>query len=649
MLPEMNTMPLEFLRPLWLLGMIVVILFSLLRYKNNKKGDHQALIAPHLSANIVSKATHSTKHQFAFNSLAAIACIALAGPTLRSIDMPVYEMEKAQVIVFDLSYSMFATDIEPSRLAQAKFKAIDLIKQWSEGEKALIAYAGDAFTVTPLTRDGNAIINHIPHLSPDIMPVTGSRADLALKKAIELLENAGYAQGHIVFISDDISKTQAKEMQEILKGERWIVSILAVATPQGAPIRLPDGSLLKNDSSEIIVPKLSGQPLYDITRASDGLYLTSRNDSSDVKQLGNYYDDVKQTRKSESDQTASDQFAIDDGYWLSFLLLPLFLLLFRKGVFFALLLAIYLPFTSPPLEAAESTEQEVIEGPLHEMAKDSIWKNSDQNAFDAYQKGQYQVASELYDTPLEQGSALYKNKQYEQAQKQFDKAIEQQPENANAFYNQGNNYAQLQQLDKAIEAYDKALAIDSSMKQAIENKKLIDKIKKQQQEQEKQKQKQKQKNDNKDQQDSDKKDSEQQDSQQNKEGGEQQDQEEGDQQDSERDKKQDEQQDSKQQKQSDQQDAEQQQKEQQQAEQNKQQQAEQAQQETQQEEEQQQAQQQLTESDKESNKELEALPNWLKNMPDDPSILLRRKMQLEYQKRAQSQPVKQKTNNGVIW
>ena len=164
----------------------MVILFSLLRYKNSKKNVEQSLIAPHLSANIVSKAGDTTKHTFAFNLMAAIACIALAGPTWRSIDMPVYEMEKAQVIVFDLSYSMFATDIKPSRLAQAKYKAIDLIKQWSEGEKALIAYAGDAFTITPLTRDGNAIINHIPNLSPEIMPVTGSRADLALNKAIEL-------------------------------------------------------------------------------------------------------------------------------------------------------------------------------------------------------------------------------------------------------------------------------------------------------------------------------------------------------------------------------------------------------------------------------------------------------------------------------
>jgi len=629
MLPEITTMPLEFIRPAWLLGLIVVFLFSLLRYKNSKNNEKQPLIAPHLSANIVSKAAHSTKHQFAFNGLAIIACIALAGPTWRSIDMPVYEMEKAQVIVFDLSYSMFATDIKPNRLSQAKFKAIDLVKQWSEGEKALIAYAGDAFTVTPLTRDGNAIINHIPHLSPDIMPVRGSRADLALDKALELLKNAGYSQGHIVFLSDGITKKQAKDMQDKLKGESWIVSILAMATPQGAPITLSDGALLKSDSGEIIVPKLDGQPLYDITRASSGLYLTSRNNSSDIEQLGSFYDDIKQkqARKSDSEQGNSDQFSIDDGYWLSFLLIPLFLLLFRKGVFFALLLALSLPFTSPSLEAAET----------------SLWKNNEQNAFQAYQDKNFQAASELYDSSFSKGSALYKNKQYEQALEQFNDVVESQPTNANAFYNQGNSYAQLQQFDKAIEAYEKALSIDPDMKLAADNKKLIEQIQEQQEQQNQDNQDQNQRSDQKDEQDSQQNDQQNEDQQNQEQQSD--DQQQSEQQDSEQ-KSQDEQQSEQdKQQESEQQQQDEKQQEDQQAEQ--QQQPEPAQE--QKAEELQQQAQQMSESDEDVNQELEQLPNWLKNMPDDPSILLRRKMQLEYQKRNQSQPVKQQTNNGAIW
>jgi Ca-activated chloride channel family protein len=625
MLPETIFMPLEFLRPLWLLGLIALILFSLWQYKQHQKIGDQSIIAPHLSGNIVTKASRSKHHKFALYSLLAITCIALSGPTIRSIDMPVYEMEKAQIIVFDLSYSMYATDIKPNRLGQAKFKAIDLIKQWSEGEKAMIAYAGDAFTVAPLTRDGNAIINHIPHLSPDIMPVRGSRADLALAKAIELLKNAGYSQGHIVFITDDISETHANTMIDMLKNENWIVSILAVATPQGAPITLSDGSLLKSASEEIIVPKLSAQPLYDIAKASQGLYLTSQNNSNDINQLGKYYDDVQRNEKraNETNSATSDLFSIDDGYWISFILLPLFLLFFRKGVFFAFLIAIYLPLSSPKLEAAEV--------PAQKETSTSIWKNNQQNAFNAYQNGEYQRAIELYDSPIEQGSALYKNKQFEQSLTQFTKATELEPQNADAFYNQGNSYAQLQQLDKAIEAYNKALAIQPEMKQAQENKTLIEQIKKQQEQQNKDQNSEQNQEQNQDQQDSEQSDDQQDQSQdqQNK------------QQDSEQDSQDQQQQTEKEKQQSEQE--KQQEKEKQQSEQTEQQNTEELK------DEQQAKQEMLEQTEQESNQELEELPNWLKNMPDDPSILLRRKMQVEYQKRAQSQPVKQQNNNGVIW
>jgi len=274
MLPESTFIPLEFIRPYWLLGILAVLLFSLSAYRKNKKTNVQHLIAQHLTEQLVTSSTQEKTVRFAFPLLAVICSIALSGPSYRQVELPVHELEKAQVLLLDLSYSMYATDISPNRLSRAKYKAIDLIQKWSEGEKALIAYAGDAFTISPLTKDGKTIINQIPHLSPDIMPVTGERADLALEKAIMLLENAGYNEGHIVFISDDISTENSKKMIKRLAGTNWVVSILAVATKQGAPIKLPDGSLLKDSSGKIVVPILNEQNLYDISSTSNGLYLT---------------------------------------------------------------------------------------------------------------------------------------------------------------------------------------------------------------------------------------------------------------------------------------------------------------------------------------------------------------------------------------
>ncbi|WP_028863692.1 vWA domain-containing protein [Psychromonas aquimarina] len=656
MLPETTFIPLEFLRPAWLLGIIVVFLFSLLRYRSTKNNQGQTLIAPHLSKNLVSAPDKSNAGQFAFTALAVIACISLSGPSWRQLELPVYEMEKAQVVVLDLSYSMYATDAKPSRLTQAKYKAIDLIKKWSEGEKGLITYAGDAFTISPLTVDGNSIINHIPHLSPEIMPVSGSRADLALEKAIELMTNAGYKQGHIVFLSDDIDKQTAEKMIKELKGSDWVVSILAMATPKGAPIKLPDGSLLKDENGSIVVPKLKGKPFYDITRASGGMYLTFTNTAEDVDKLAQHFS-VKEARKNTSQQSAKNEMVIDDGYWLAFLLLPLFLLLFRKGVFYVLLISVSLQLSSPKVEA-------------------SVWKNNQQNAFQAYQDKDYQKAVELYEDPLNKGAAYYQNKQYKEALASFTQAAAETPENADAFYNQGNSYAQLKEIDKAIRSYQKALTLRPDFQQAQDNKKLLEDLKKQQQEQkDKQQSSEQQESDQQqsDQQSSEQQDSEQQQSEQQSSDQQQSEQQSSDQQQSEQqqsdqqqsEQQQSEQQDSEQQdseQQSEQQSSEQQNSEQQNSEQQSseqqdseqlekeaQEQPAQTEQETEQETEQKDQQQlnALQESG-EVNQELEQLPNWLKNMPDDPSLLLKNKMRLEYRKRALSQPVKQE-NNGAIW
>ncbi len=610
MLTETTLMPLEFLRPLWLLGLPAVFIFTLLRYKSVKKSRQQSLIAAHLSENLIAAPEPSRSQHFAFPALAVIACIALAGPSWRSMPMPLYTLEKAQVLVLDLSYSMYATDLKPNRLSQAKYKAIDLIKEWHEGEKALLAYAGDAFTISPLTTDANAIINHIPHLSPDIMPLRGARADLALERAITLLKNSGYRQGHIVFFSDAIDPQTAEKMIKRLQGTPWVVSILATATEQGAPIKLSDDSLLKNQQGEIVIAQLDKQPLQAITRATQGLYLPLSSSNADIERLSHYFE-VKKGQKNSIEQTEQSLFSIDDGYRLAFLLLPLFLLLFRRGVFYMLLFTITLPLSSPEVKA-------------------SIWKNSQQNAFQAYTEQDFATAAELYEKPMAKGSALYKNKQYQQALQQFTQAAIDQPGNAAAFYNQGNAYAQLQQFEQAIQAYQQALTINPDFTAARENKKLLEDLKQQKQQQQSQQQ-QNQQQQNQQQQ------SEQQQNQQQQNQQQQSQQQQSQQQQN--------QQQQNQQQQNQQQQSQQQQS---QLQQSQQQQSQQQQSQQQQSQQQQNEQQATREQAEQSNQELEELPAWLKNMPDDPSLLLRNKMRLEYQKRTQSQAVEQQSN-GDIW
>jgi len=641
---------LEFLRPYWLIGLVIIFALSLWRYK---QGKHQSsnVIANHLSEHLVTQPETKTSNRFALSLLAVIACIALSGPSIRSVKLPVYEIQKAQVIAFDLSYSMYATDVKPNRLNQAKYKAIDLLKQWTEGDKGFIAYAGDAFTITPLTKDSNSIINHIPNLSPDLMPARGSRPDLALAKAITLLKNAGYQQGHIVFISDGIDQESADKMQAMIEGTDFMVSILAVGTAEGAPIKLRDGSLLKDSSEKIIIPKLDTDAMYAVTQSSNGLYKTFDHTGNDILQLAAHYNN-EQLNKQQDEQAnnSNSEQLIDDGYWLSFLLIPLFLLLFRKGIFYVALLSftLTLPFANTKVEA-------------------SVWENSQQNAYQAFKAGDYKSAGEQFEDPSWKASALFKDKQYQQAEAIYENQKEKMPNDANNLYNLGNAQAMQQKYKQALASYNAALAINPDFSEALANKKAVEDLLKQQEQQQDQQSSDQQQQEQQNQQDQQSSDQQQKNQQQNQQDQQSSDQQQQNQQQNQQDQQSsDQQQQSQQQNQQDQQSSVQQQSQQQS--QQEQQSSDQQQQETDEEQQRQQAQQTSAEAeeneqtpeqqaaaasasqDPEVNQEYEDLPLWLKNVPDDPSLLLKNKMQLEYNKRAANKPVlNNNNNNGEIW
>ena len=141
---------------------------------------------------------------YALTFALALGVIGAAGPTVEKLTQLVVSVDKGHVVVMDMSLSMRSTDIAPDRLTRAKFKAIDLVQLINEGEIGLVAYAGDAFTISPLTEDISTLETLIPSLSPEIMPVRGSDAYAGLTLAADLLLQAGYPNGTIYWITDGI-------------------------------------------------------------------------------------------------------------------------------------------------------------------------------------------------------------------------------------------------------------------------------------------------------------------------------------------------------------------------------------------------------------------------------------------------------------
>ncbi|MEM9305031.1 MAG: VWA domain-containing protein, partial [Pseudomonadota bacterium] len=390
-----------------------------------------------------------------------VATIALAGPAFRMQPQALFKSVDARVVLIDLSRSMLAGDLKPNRLDQARFKLMDLLDRVQEGQTALVAYAGEPFIVSPLTDDANTVRNMVGALDPSIMPAPGSEADEALTLAAELLARVGDGRGDILLLSDDVNAA-AIEMAADLSARGIRVSVLGVGTPEGAPIGLPNGGVLKTDAGRIVIPQLNEDRLVALARAGGGRYARISSGPADLDLLlpadgslpGN--DDVEAADR----ESARWQ---DDGPWLVLLLLPLGALAFRRGVLLAGPLAVGLTLPT----GAEAA------------VWDDWFRTPEQRAARAMDAEDFETAANLAEDPLRRGNAHYRSGDFEAAAQAFERAPG--PDGA---YNLGNALAQQQRYEEALAAYDRALAESPDMEDAVFNRELVEKLLEEQQQQE---------------------------------------------------------------------------------------------------------------------------------------------------------------------
>ena len=329
---------------------------------------------------------------------------------------------------------------------------------------ALIAYAAEAFAVTPLTEDDATINALLPSLSTDIMPTQGSRADRALVQAFTLFENAGIQRGHILLVSDGFSSIEIDAMKKLLdQNPDFRLSVLGIGTQQGGPIPLAEGGFLKDASGFIVISGLPLAGMRELARDGDGLFRSISADDRDIQGLLT----AMQTGRLEQEAIASDQIAdiwYEQGPWLILVLLPVAALAFRRGVL--MLLPLILVLHLPEAEAS---------------AWDALWQNSDQRASLEFEQGKHQQAAEMFDNPDWKGSSWYRAGEYEKALQYWEG---QRSEAAQ--YNRGNALAKLGRFEEAIKAYEQLLEINPQHEDASYNKKLLEQAMQQQQNQQQQ-------------------------------------------------------------------------------------------------------------------------------------------------------------------
>ena len=589
----------HFLRPLWFLGLIpAVLVLALFQWRKRSAGNWAQIINPALLPFLMQGETGKKRHSTAWliTGLALVwllSCISLAGPTWQQLPQPVHKEDSALIVVFDLSPSMLAEDIKPSRLVRARYKLIDILKKRREGFTALVVYGGEAHTVSPLTEDSNTIISLVPILHPTLLPEYGSNTEEAIEIALELAINGGYEQADILLITDGVARSAFGTIQSMVsQAGKFRLSILGVGTDQGAPIPLGDGGFVKDSRGAILIPKLGASSLQALSSAQGGNYQTITAGDSDIEQMLAVTEQLFPDATRELDR--SFDLWDDQGYWLAILLLPALLLSFRKGAVVTLVFA-PLMFSSHPVEALDWKD---------------LWQTPDQQGAQALEDGDLEAAQSLFNDNQWRGSAAYKAGNYDQAIDDYLGA-----ETADAHYNRGNSLAKSGDLEGAIEAYNQALKQQPEMEDAAANRDLVEKLKEQQEESSEQQDQDQEKKDQ------DKKDQQDQDQNQQQEDGDPQPSDSSDEQ-------QEQDQQNQQPEETEQEKEEREQAEQEAKEKEAQERKEKEQQEEAQKEE---AQAEPTEEEKQAQQEIEQM---LRRVPDDPGGLLRAKFRYQSRQRA---------------
>lgn len=603
-------MSFHLMRPEWLLTLLPALLLAIPLWRRRaREGNWSTVIAPELLPHLVGKGTGGSRiSPLPLVFLAwVLAAIAASGPSWEQIPQPIHQKQDAVVLLLDLSYSMKSNDLPPSRLDRARQKLLDLLEERREGQTGLIAYAGDAHIVAPLTDDTPTIANLLPALNPDIMPVPGSDPAAAVAQAVDLLHSAGIRQGKLLLVTDSLTERDSKAIEQVLAGSGAQLAIMGVGTSTGAPIPLPRGGFLKDQAGTIVMPALKERELRAVAAATNGRYRRMQFDNSDLQYLLEDRLLPDSTATQTLDRTTDAWH--DQGFLIVLALLPFALALFRRGLLVCLL---PLCFVATPQQA-------------HAQLWDKLWLTADQRGQQALQAGDNESAAGLFENPDWAGTAAYRAGDFETAANQFSTQGD-----ADSLYNRGNALARSNKLDEAIEAYRASLDRDPGRQDAEQNLALLEKLKEQQQEQQQQDQQEQQ---NQEQQDENEQEQQQgqsqgesnQDGNQEDQQSEQQNQQEGEQQQSQGQQEAGEpdQQDPQQQQQQQPQEAQPQQGEQEAGEQG-----------------------QTDQATPEDLEREQAMEQWLRRIPDDPSGLLREKFRYESRQREQQGA---RSNNEIYW
>lgn len=454
----------HFLRPWWLLALAVpVVVVWLSRLSTDVLSQWKGMISPQLLESLVVDGSPSSRMRPSWILAAALtlAVLASSGPTWQRETPPFVEDTAPLVIVVDLSPTMDAIDVTPSRLERAKLKIKDIVAGRFGAKSAVVAYAGTAHLVLPLTEDGSLIETYTDALATRIMPMDGKDSAKALELADATLASEA-ASGTILFLTDGVEQ---KAFDTFRRESKHDIVVLGIGTSAGGPVKTPEGVFLSDATGGRVFAKLDVEALKSLQDQTGVEVATSTDDDTDVRWVAQRIrTNFAQMKAAEGDRWR------DMGWWIVIPLALLFAFSFRKGWVVrvsAVLIALRLLV---PAEAQASG--------LADM-----WLTADQQGRIAYENGDFENAAAHFDDPMWKGTSFYRAGKFTQALDAFA-AID----SAESWYDQGNALLHLGRLDEAVAAYRKALDKRKNWPNAVANLAIAERLVKQKKDQEEEQQ-----------------------------------------------------------------------------------------------------------------------------------------------------------------
>lgn len=413
-------------------------------------------------------------------------------------------------IALDVSLSMKAEDIRPSRLEKAKRDVSDLLRKLEGDRVGLVVFAGQAFVQFPLTADYSAADLFINAVDVEAVPVPGTMIGSAIEVALKSFRKDLPTQKAIVVVSDG-ENTEGDLAGAVDKARKEGVRVFAIGmgTPDGNPIPIYGATGERTDykhdrSGNIVLTKLDESALQQIALSTGGSYRRATNAGNEIDEIHNELAALQKTEMGSLQVTGfEDQFHYPLTLGIILLMIEL-LLSERRGRLLTRLMRVLPAARMLPLLLVVC-----IAPVLSQTVRSHVASGNE-----AYGKAKYADAEAEYKKALERdttsreaqfnlGNAYYKQQRSDEAQRMYAHRIAASKTPADkemAYYNLGNTFFKSQKLEESVEAYKRSLRLDPSDEDARYNYLLAkDRLKKQQDQQKQDKQNKQDKQDKNDQ------------------------------------------------------------------------------------------------------------------------------------------------------